>query len=90
MALQPYIILQAGDPNTLAASVVSSMAQGYIPLGELKVVTLAGSQAIETQAGSSMKTITSAINQATTFYQAMILKIVYEYDWLYKIYNSLY
>ena len=94
MANQPYIVVSANDPNTLATNVCTQMALGYIPLGAPFQTTTYGSSITGTNKTiSGVETVNVSDLPASitfTFYQAMMLKVAYEYDYAYKIYNQLY
>lgn len=88
MALQPYIIVTASDPNTLATNVVAQMANNYEPYGNPWSNVTYGSSITGTNKTlngvESVNVQDNPANIVNMFYQAMILKPLYEYDYLYR------
>lgn len=92
MGLQPYIIVTGGDTNTLAANVTAQMANGYVPLGAPFTTVIYGSQISgrNTNAGGveTVSVMDTPANVTYTFCQAMVQKVIYNFDYIYNLYDA--
>ena len=94
MALQPYIIVSDSSAAALAADVCNYMYQGYVPFGNPWSETIVSESVTGQNVTSGNKqTVTQNIRPlqtSRTFYQAMMLKINFEYEFLYHLYGPIY
>lgn len=94
MAAQPYIIVTASDPVTLATNVTTQMALGYLPYGgPWSTVTYGSSITGTNRTLNGVENVNVTDNPANivaTFFQAMMIKVDFEWDYMYRTFGTLY
>jgi hypothetical protein len=85
--LPNYILVSAGNISDLQTQMNAQILIGYVPYGELLVIPT-NTVAILTPANqANQQKTTTTVNQFN-FYQSLILKICYNYDYFYKPFGA--